>query len=103
MFRVNSITSWSRYEAQLNSAQSRLRLQQEREDITVTVSRPGERSLAAKENLIIVEFLDGVADAALTLQLKTDTAFRLSDKLAALLHNELIAVGNDDQYEAVDE
>ena len=96
MFRVNSITSWSRYEAQLNSAQSRLRLQQEREDITVTVSK-------AKEDLITVEFLDGVADAALTLQLKTDTAFRLSDKLAVLLHDELISVGNDDQYEAVDE
>lgn len=101
MFQVNSITSWSRYQAQLNSAQSRLRLTQDREDITVNVSKPPDRSLATTQ--VTIEFLDTFADAALTIQLKADTAFKLAEKLSSFMHDKHISVGNDDHYVAVDE
>ena len=74
MFHVNSITSWSRYQAQLNSAQSRLRLTQDREDIAVNVSKPSDQ-LTLNETQVTIEFLDTFADAGLTIQLKAHTAF----------------------------
>jgi len=102
MFQVNSITSSSRYQAQLNSAQSRLRLTQDREDIAVNVSKPSDQ-LTLNETQVTIEFLDTFADAGLTIQLKADTAFKLAEKLSLFLHDKHISVGNDDHYVAVDE
>ena len=114
MFEIDSTTSWSRYRAALNAAQSKLVLTQDRDDIAVRV-RParenvdGEKTVvtmfeAANVNCVVsVDFLDTVADCALTIGLTERTAYQLGEQLVNYMHDKHITVGNDDHYVAVDE
>ena len=113
MFQLDSTTSWSRYRAVLNAAQSRLVLTQDRPDVVFRVRRARENAdgkvqvttfeAADFDCVVSIDFLDTVADTALTIGLTAETAFHLAEKLTGFMHDKFIPVGNDDQYEPTDE
>jgi hypothetical protein len=114
MFEIDSTTSWSRYRAALNAAQSKLVLTQDREDVSVRV-RPARENVDGQNTVVTVfeaadvdcaisiDFLDTVADCALTIGLTEKTAHELGEKLVNYMHDKYISVGNDNHYVAVDE
>ena len=53
MFEVDSTTSWSRYRAALNAAQSKLVLTQDREDVSVRV-RPARENVDGENTVVTV-------------------------------------------------
>ena len=51
MFEIDSTTSWSRYRAALNAAQSKLVLTQDRDDIAVRV-RPARENVDGEKTVV---------------------------------------------------
>jgi len=101
MFSIESVTSWSRYQANLNSQHSKFNLDQTRPNAVVHVRTPNETE-RGRGCVVAIDFLDPLADAVLSLALQELTAFRLAEKLGSFMGDKFITVGNDDQYETVD-
>ena len=74
-------------------------LTQDREDIIVKV----RRDEGDGKCVVAIDFLDTVADCALTVRLTEKTAHELGENLVYFMHDKHITVGNDEHYVAVDE
>jgi hypothetical protein len=101
MFTIESRTSWSRYQANLNSLHSKFNIDQTRPNAVVRVRTPNK---AEQERgcVVAIDFLDPLADAVLSLALHELTAFKLAEQLGLFMGDKSITVGDDDQYVTVD-
>jgi hypothetical protein len=101
MFTIESVTSWSRYQANLNSLQSKFNLDQTRPNAAVRV-RPASDAELDKGCVVAIDFLDVMADAVLSVALHEGTAFKVAEQLTSFMSDKSITVGDDDQYVTVD-
>ena len=102
MFTIESVTSWSRYQANLNSSHSKFNIDQTRPNAVVHV-RPANEAERARGCVVALDFLDPMADAVLSVALHEGTGFKVGEQLATFMSGTAITVGNDDQYVSVDE
>ncbi len=102
MFSIESRTSWSRYQANLNSQHSKFNIDQTRPNAVVRVRTPNETE-RERGCVVAIDFLDPLADAVLSVALQELTAFRLAEQLGSFMGDKSITVGNDDQYVTADE
>tara|TARA_R100001530_G_scaffold84063_1_gene58591 strand:- start:9 stop:317 length:309 start_codon:yes stop_codon:yes gene_type:complete len=102
MFTIESVTSWSRYQANLNSSHSKFNIDQTRPNAVVHV-RAANETEQARGCVVALDFLDPMADAVLSVGLHEGTAFKVGEQLATFMRSKSITVGNDDRYVSVDE
>lgn len=101
MFTIESVTSWSRYQANLNSQHSKFNLDQTRPNAVVHVRTPNETE-GERGCVVAIDFLDPMADAVLSIALHEGTGFKVAEQLGTFMSNKSITVGDDDQYVTVD-